>query len=187
MRQSTIRPATLGDVPAVAAIYAEVVENGTASFELVAPSETEMADRFRSGSEAGYPWLIADDEGVVVGFAYAGPYRERPGYRHTVQDAIYMTPTARGRGVGRALLTALIDEAERLGFRQMIAIVGDSANRASIQLHAALGFMPIGVAHDVGRKHGRWLDTVMMQLSLGKGALDSPDDEIGSAGGDGEG
>jgi L-amino acid N-acyltransferase YncA len=144
----------------------------------------EMAERLRTGREEGYPWLIAENDGVVVGFAYAGPYRERRGYRHAVQDAIYMAPTARGRGVGRALLTALIDEAERLGFRQMIAIIGDSANRASIQLHAALGFMPIGVLHDVGRKHGRWLDTVMMQLSLGKGALDAPDDEVGS--GDGE-
>ncbi|MHA1559319.1 MAG: GNAT family N-acetyltransferase, partial [Alphaproteobacteria bacterium] len=180
------RPATVDDVPAVAAIYAEAVVNGTGSFELEAPSETEMAGRLRKGREAGHPWLVAEDDGVVVGFAYAGPYRERRGYRHTIQDAIYMAPTARGRGVGRALLTALIDEAERVGFRQMIAIIGDSANRASIQLHAALGFMPIGVVHDVGRKHGRWLDTVMMQLSLGKGALDAPDDEIESGGGDGE-
>lgn len=184
MKQSNIRPATIDDVEAVAAIYAEAVENGTGSFELEAPNHAEMADRLREGRESGHPWLIAENDGVVVGFAYAGPYRERQGYRHTVQDAIYMAPTARGRGVGRALLTALIDEAERLGFRQMIAIIGDSANRASIQLHAALGFMPIGVLHDVGRKHGRWLDTVMMQLSLGKGALDAPDDE---AGGDGDG
>lgn len=184
MKNSNIRPAEVDDIPAVAAIYAEAVENGTGSFELEAPSEEEMADRLRKGRKAGYPWLIVESEGAVVGFAYAGPYRSRRGYRHTVQDAIYMAPTARGRGVGRALLTALIDDAERRGFRQMIAIIGDSANRASIQLHAALGFMPIGVLHDVGRKHGRWLDTVMMQLSLGKGALDGPDDEIGSEDGE---
>ena len=177
MSPANIRPATNDDIPAAAAIYAEAVENGTGSFELKPPTPAEMARRFKELVEAGYPWLVAENGGTIVGFAYAGPYRERPAYRHTVQDAIYLAPSARGQGVGRALLAAVIDEAERLGFRQMIGIVGDSANRASIQLHASLGFMPIGVLHDVGWKHGRWLDTVMMQLSLGKGALDPPDGE----------
>lgn len=178
MARPIIRPATNEDIPAVAAIYAEAVENGTGSFELEPPDATEMAVRFEALLKAGYPWLVAENNGAIVGFAYAGPYRDRPAYRHTVQDAVYLAPSARGQGVGRTLLAAVIDETERRGFRQMIGIVGDSANRASIQLHASLGFMPIGVLHDVGWKHGRWLDTVMMQLSLGKGALDPPDGEV---------
>ncbi len=177
MARPSIRPATKEDISAIAAIYAEAVENGTGSFELVPPTEAEMATRFDAIVGAGYPWLVAENNGTIVGFTYAGPYRDRPAYEHTVQDAVYLAPSARGQGVGRALLAALIDETERRGFRQMIGIVGDSANRASIQLHASLGFMPIGVLHDVGWKHGRWLDTVMMQLSLGKGALDPPDGE----------
>ena len=179
MPSPAIRPAVRDDIPAIAAIYGEAVKNGTGSFELEPPGEAEMERRFDAITAAGYPWLVAELEGAVIGFAYAGPYRERPAYRHTVQDAIYLAPAARGRGVGRTLLAALIDEAERRGFRQMIGIVGDSANRASIQLHASLGFMPIGVMHDVGWKHGRWLDTVITQLSLGKGALDPPDDAEG--------
>lgn len=177
MKNAVIRPATLDDIPAITAIYGEAVLNGTGTFELEPPSESEMRSRFEAMEASGHPWLVAETDGNVVGYAYAGPYRERAAYRHCVQDAIYLRPAARGQGVGRTLLAALIDEAERRGFRQMIGIVGDSANRASIQLHATLGFMPIGVLHDVGWKHGRWLDTVMMQLSLGKGALDPPGDD----------
>ncbi len=177
MTQSVeIRFATEADLPAITAIYGEAVANGTGSFELEGPTEAEMAGRYASLQAGNFPFFVAERDGAVIGFAYAGPYRERPAYRFTVQDAIYLAPDARGQGIGRRLLTALIDEAGRRGFRQMVGIVGDSENRASIGLHRSLGFAMVGTLANVGWKHGRWLDTVFTQLVLGQGEKAPPED-----------
>lgn len=169
-----IRFATEADISAITAIYGEAVANGTGSFELEGPSEAEMAARFASLKAGNFPFFVAERGGAVVGFAYAGPYRERPAYRFTVQDAIYLAPDARGQGIGKRLLTALVAEAARRGFRQMVGIVGDSENHASVELHRSLGFEAVGVLRNVGWKHGRWLDTVFTQLILGSGADEPP-------------
>ena len=171
-----IRPATLDDVPAIAAIYAEAVNFGTASFEIEPPSEAEMSRRFDALRSAGYPYFVAERDGTVLGYAYAGPYRPRIAYRWTVEDSIYLAPDARGLGLGRRLLETLIEACTVKGFRQMVAIIGDSKNTPSIALHTALGFAPTGVFTDTGWKHGRWLDSVMMQLPLGPGASTPPED-----------
>lgn len=173
MSAPIIRPANIADIPAIAAIYGEAVRNGTGSFEWEAPTEAEMAQRFHRLQASGHPWLVLEEGGTVAGYAYAGPYHERAGYLHTVQDAIYFRPEARGRGLGRLLLAALIAEAERCGYRQILGIVGDSENTASIRLHLSLGFEQTGIIHNVGWKHGRWLDVVFTQLRLGDGA-DTP-------------
>jgi len=170
----TIRPAEPGDIPAVAAIYGESVAHGTASFELTPPSVDEMASRFAALSDAGYPWLAAIRESDVLGYAYAGPYRPRPGYGNTIEDSVYVAPEAQGHGIGRALLAALVDRCTADGFRQMIAVIGDSGNTASIRLHQSLGFASIGTFSAVGWKHGRWLDSVLMQRPLGAGATTPP-------------
>jgi len=169
-----IRPAELGDMPAITAIYGESVTNGTASFELTPPSVEEMARRFAALHDAGYPRLAAASEAGVVGYAYAGAYRPRPGYGNTVEDSVYVAPEAQGHGIGRALLTALIERCTADGFRQMIAVIGDTGNTASIRLHRSLGFTPIGTLAAVGWKHGRWIDSVLMQLGLGAGATTPP-------------
>jgi phosphinothricin acetyltransferase len=168
-----IRPSRDEDVPAIAAIYAHAVKNGLASFELEPPDEAEIAARRARLIEAGYPFLVAD-AGSVAGFAYLSPYRTRPAYRYTVENSIYVSPDAKGRGIGRALLGRLIDSAQQGGFRQMIAIIGDSANSASIGLHAAFGFGKVGTLAAVGFKHGRWVDSVLMQLTIGEGARSLP-------------
>jgi len=164
-----IRPATPDDIPAITAIYAPAVLTGTASFELDAPDEAEMARRMESLRAGGYPYLVAETAGQVVGYAYAGPYRPRPAYRATVENSIYVAPDTQRRGVGRLLLEALIRACEAHGFRQMIAVIGDSAQTPSISLHMELGFRLVGVAEAVGFKHGRWLDQVLMQRPLGPG------------------
>ena len=169
-----IRPSAEADVAEIAAIYAEAVLHGTASFEIVPPDETEMAARRRAVLAMNLPYLVAEDGGRVLGYAYAAPYRTRPAYRSTVEDSIYVAPDAQGRGVGRALLTRLIAEAEARGFRQMVAVIGDSGNVPSIGIHRALGFSLIGTLRDVGYKHGRWLDSVLMQRALGAGATTPP-------------
>ena len=169
-----IRPATAADLAAVTAIYAEAVLTGTATFELQPPDRAEMLRRFAALSAGGFPYLVAEQHGDIAGYAYAGPYRARPAYRHTVEDSIYLAPTAQGRGLGRALLARLIEETARRGFRQMIAVIGDSANTASIRIHAHAGFALIGTHPNVGLKFGRWLDTVMMQRALGEGAATIP-------------
>ncbi|WP_051661270.1 GNAT family N-acetyltransferase [Bosea sp. 117] len=169
-----IREATAGDVAAITAIYEEAVRNGTASFEIEPPTADEMAGRFARLAEAGFPYLVADTGSGIAGYAYAGPYRPRPAYRWSVENSVYVAPSAQGMGVGRALLAALIAESARRGFRQMIAVIGDSANAASIGLHSALGFRMVGTFESVGNKHGRWLDTVLMQLPLGEGADSAP-------------
>ena len=161
-----VRPALEADLAAVAAIYREHVLNGSASFEIEPPDLAEMARRRAAILDAGLPYLVAEVEGAVAGYAYAGPYRPRPAYRFTVEDSVYLAPGMQGRGLCRALLGSLIALCREAGKRQMIAIIGDSANRASIGLHAALGFRHVGTLTDVGFKHGRWLDSVIMQLAL---------------------
>ena len=174
MEAPTIRPSRDADVPAITAIYAHHVETGTASFETTAPDEAEMRRRRNALMERRYPWFVADLDGEVCGYAYAGPYRTRPAYRYTVEDSVYVGSSAQRRGIGKALLHTLIRACTDLGFRQMVAIIGDSAQAASIGLHQAAGFEMVGTLGDVGYKHERWLDTVFMQLALGEGASTPP-------------
>ncbi len=174
MSDIVIRPAREADLPAITEIYAEEVAVGTASFEVVPPDELEMTARFQRLVADHYPYVVAERGETVLGYGYAGPYRPRPAYRHTVEDSIYLAVEARGQGIGGALLRRLIDDAEALGFRQMVAVIGDSANEASVRLHKAAGFGMIGTLKDVGFKHGRWLDTVIMQRALGPGAASEP-------------
>jgi phosphinothricin acetyltransferase len=169
-----IRPSTEADISAITAIYAHAVLTGTASFELEAPSSEEMAQRRTALFAGGYPYLVATRDGVLVGYAYAGAYRARPAYRSTVEDSIYVDAAAQGQGIGRALLDALIRDSAVRGFRQMIAVIGDSASTGSIRLHESLGFRKVGTLECVGHKHGRWLDTVLMQRRLGAGSTEPP-------------
>jgi L-amino acid N-acyltransferase YncA len=169
-----IRAATGADIPAITAIYDHAVRHGTASFELEPPDTAEMARRRQALVEAGYPYVVAEADGTVAGYAYAGPYRPRPAYRWSVEDSVYVAPAMQRRGIGAALLGRLIAEAEQRGYRQMIAVIGDSAQIPSIELHRAAGFRPIGTIEHVGFKHGRWLDTVLMQRALGPGAAAPP-------------
>jgi L-amino acid N-acyltransferase YncA len=162
-----VLPARDEDIPAIAGIYAYHVRNGLASFETEPPTLKEMSQRRIELRSNGFPYLVALCNDRVVGYAYAGPYRERRAYRFTVEDSIYMDPAYVGKGIGRILLDALVHESELRGFRQMIAVIGDSANHASTQLHASCGFAMIGTFAAVGLKHGRWVDTVLMQRALG--------------------
>ncbi|NVO12885.1 MAG: N-acetyltransferase family protein [Rhodoplanes sp.] len=171
---TTFRPATLADIPAVTAIYAHAVMHGTASFEVDPPAEAEMARRLSTLQASGHPYLVAESEGTVLAFAYAGPYRLRPAYRFTVEDSIYVAPTAMRAGLGRALLFRLLVESERRGFRQMIAVIGDAEQIPSIELHRDAGFRLVGILEGVGRKFDRWLGSVMMQRALGDGATNPP-------------
>lgn len=174
---ATVRAATEADIPAIAAIYADAVANGTGSWELVPPDEHEMGERFRGVIGAGDPYLVAVRGDAVVGYAYASAYRTRPGYRHTVEDSVYVARPARGEGAGGALLAAVIDVCTASGRRQMIAVIGGAENVASIRLHAALGFTEVGRLPAIGRKFGRWLDCVLMQRALGEGDTTVPDRE----------
>lgn len=170
-----VRPAVEADLDAVTAIYADAVMNGTASYELEPPTRAEMGERFATLRRGGFPYLVADDGGVA-GYAYAGPFRPRPAYRFIVEDSVYLSQNARGRGLGALLLNRLIDEARLLGFRQIVAVIGDgSAVNPSVRLHERLGFRHSGVLSGSGYKHGRWLDTVFMQLAL-NGGTDAPPD-----------
>ena len=172
--QPLIRPATTADIPAITRIYAHAVVHGTASFEIEAPDQAEMARRQRALIDGGFPYFAAELDGTLLGYAYAGRYHTRPAYRFAVEDSIYVAPEAQGRGVGRALLDRLIAESGAMGFRQMIAVIGDSAQTPSIELHRAAGFRMIGAFDSVGYKFGRWLDCVMMQRALGAGATTQP-------------
>lgn len=174
MSDIVIRPATEADLPAITDIYAEAVAVGSASFEVVPPDLAEMTRRFKALAVGGFPYVAAERGGVLLGYGYAGLYRERPAYRNTVEDSVYLAEGARGQGIGGALLRRLIDESTRIGYRQMVAIIGDSDNVASVRLHRAAGFALIGTLKDVGFKHGRWLDTVIMQRALGPGATTPP-------------
>jgi phosphinothricin acetyltransferase len=170
----TLRAANAADLPAITAIYAHAVAHGTASFELDPPDLAEMDRRMRELVDGGYPYLVAEADGRLAGYAYAGPYRPRPAYRFSVEDSVYIDPQMHRRGVGRALLYRLVLESEARGFRQMIAIIGDSAQASSIELHRAAGFRTVGTIENVGYKFGRWLDSVVMQRALGEGAQTTP-------------
>lgn len=172
--QLLIRAATEADMEPVAAIYAHHVLTGCASFEEVPPTVAEMMSRRATVLALGAPYLVAELDGRVVGYAYAGSYRARPAYKHTVEDSVYLAPDAVGRGVGKALLAQTIARCEAAGFRQMIAVIGDSANAGSVALHRSLGFRDVGTFTDVGFKFGRWVDSVMMQLPLGQGGQNLP-------------
>jgi L-amino acid N-acyltransferase YncA len=171
----TIRDSISHDIPAIAAIYGHAVRTGLASFEYDSPDNAEMARRRNAVLDAGYPHIVATDEaGAVLGYAYVSAYRPRAAYRFTVENSIYVAPTAHGRGVGRALLVELVTRCTAQGFRLMVAVIGDSANTASIALHAACGFKHAGLLPDVGWKHGRWVDSVLMTLPLGEGGRTPP-------------
>ena len=174
MTEIAIRPAVLVDIPAITRIYAQAVLHGTASFELDPPDEAEMTRRMQALLDGGFPYIVAENGGAILGYAYAGPYRTRPAYRFTVEDSIYVDPNAHRRGIGRVLLARLIEESERRGFRQMLAVIGDSAQTPSIEVHRALGFRMVGNFENVGFKFGRWLDSVLMQRDLGPGATTQP-------------
>ncbi|MGB7287787.1 MAG: N-acetyltransferase family protein [Salaquimonas sp.] len=163
----TIRPAEPKDFASITAIYAEAVAHGTASFELTVADEDEMLKRHKALTDQQYPYIVLEDEDGVQGYAYAGPYRARPAYRWVVENSVYLDEAARGKGYGKALLVALIEKCESLGFRQMIAVIGDSANHASVAVHKSCGFEMIGTLKNMGWKHGRWLDSVYMQLAMG--------------------
>ncbi|MER8375952.1 GNAT family N-acetyltransferase [Mesorhizobium sp. M1338] len=178
MSNITIRPATAADLDRITEIYADAVAQGTASYELEAPSRAEMGVRFDSLMAGGFPYLVAQKDGAVLGYAYAGAFRPRPAYRFIVEDSVYIAPEAKGQGVGLKLMQSLIEAVEAAGFRQIIAVIGDGhADSASVRLHEKLGFRHSGRLEGSGYKHGRWLDTVFMQLSLNGGASAPPDPE----------
>lgn len=170
-----IRPATPADIPAITRIYGSSVRNATASFELEPPDEAEMARRMRELTDKGFPYLAAEAGGELAGYAYAALYRTRPAYRFTVEDSVYIAPGRQRSGVGRALLNALIEACTQRGFRQMIAVIGDSPQQpGSVALHKALGFQHVGILPDVGFKHGHWCDSLLMQRALGAGGTTKP-------------
>ncbi|WAC28821.1 GNAT family N-acetyltransferase [Ancylobacter sp. SL191] len=169
-----VRTATDADMDAVQAIYAHHVLTGTASFEEVPPTLDEMHARRAAILGHGLPYLVAQTREGVVGYCYATLYRPRPAYRHTLEDSVYVAPGQGGRGIGTALMGALIARCEAGPWRQMVAVIGDSANAGSIALHSRHGFAPVGVFRDVGFKFGRWLDSVLMQRPLGAGATCLP-------------
>jgi phosphinothricin acetyltransferase len=174
-KTTLIRPCQTADLPAVTAIYAHHVTHGSGSFELEPPSLQDMTQRHANVSELGLPWLVASRGDEVLGFAYAGQFRPRPGFRYLVEDSVYLHPSHTGQGLGVALLAELIRLCEQAGKRQMLAVIGDSANAGSIALHARLGFRHAGVLQASGWKHGRWLDTVLMQRLLGPGQSCDPE------------
>lgn len=169
-----VRDAADPDMPAIQALYAHHVLHGIATFEEVPPSVEEMAGRRASVLKAGLPYLAAQLGGTLVGYAYATAYRPRPAYRFTLEDSVYVAHGLDGRGIGRVLLHALIERCERGPWRQMLAVIGNSGNAGSIALHRRLGFQPIGTLRSVGFKHGRWVDTVLMQRALGDGDGSAP-------------
>jgi len=165
-----IRDAKADDIPQIAAIYAHHVLHGTGTFEEEPPPEAEMAQRLAKVQGQGWAWLVAEaDDGSLLGYAYFAQFRDRSAYRHTAENAIYVRDNVRGQGVGKALVQVLLERAEAAGFRQMLAVIGDSENTGSIGLHISLGFRQAGVLKSVGVKFGRWIDVVMMQRMLGTG------------------
>ncbi|MBW7832140.1 MAG: N-acetyltransferase [Simplicispira suum] len=170
-----IRPSRDGDLDAITAIYAHHVLHGTGTFEIDPPSRSDMAARRTEVLSRNLPWLVAEQDGKVLGFAYANWFKPRPAYRFSAEDSVYVAEAARGSGIGRALLLALMEQAEAAGVRQLMAVVGDSANTGSIKLHQSLGFEHIGLMRSVGWKHGAWRDIVLMQRPLGSGDAQSPE------------
>ena len=171
-----IRDSRPEDLAQITAIYEHAVRYGSASFEIDPPDEAEMRLRRQALIEKGFPYLVAEREGMICGYAYIGFYRPRAAYRFAVEDSIYIHPDHHGHGIGKSLLGALIERAEAMGFRQMIGVIGDSLSAGSIALHRSLGFEQIGIARSVGFKHSRWLDQVLMQKQLGPGDTTLPDE-----------
>ena len=174
MRKIIIRPAVPGDIGAITRIYADAVLNGTASFEIEPPDQSEMLRRQTALLKNHYPYFAVEIEGLVAGYAYAGPYRMRPAYNWSVEDSVYVTPQMHRKGMGALLLRALVAASAQRGYRQMIAVIGDTAQIGSIALHERAGFSHIGTLRSVGFKHGKWLDTVLMQRPLGQGDATAP-------------
>ena len=170
-----IRPAETADLPEIQAIYAHHVMTGAGTFEETPPCIEEMQARFEAAAGRGWAWLVAADETGVLGYAYFAQMRDRSAYRYTAENSIYVREDVRGQGVGKALVARVLEEAEGAGFRQMVAVIGDSENVASIGVHASLGFRRIGVLRSSGFKFGRWVDTVYMQRALGRGDSDVPE------------
>ena len=170
-----LRAATAADLPSIQAIYAHFVLHGTGTFEDVPPNLEQITERWRAGTGRGWPWLVAEDESGILGYATYSQFRDRIGYRFCAEDSIYVRDDVRGQGVGKALVTELIDVATAAGFRQMVAVIGDAENGGSIGVHASLGFRQAGVLRAVGFKFGRWLDAVYMQRALGAGSSDVPE------------
>ncbi|MGQ9724733.1 MAG: GNAT family N-acetyltransferase [Tepidimonas sp.] len=174
MNAPQIRPSHENDLPAIARVYGHHVRHGTGTFETEPPSVAEMAARRADVLAKGLPWLVAELDGEVVGFAYGNWFKPRPAYRFSAEDSVYVAPAAAGRGLGRALLAELLVQLEARGIRKVMAVIGDSANAASIGLHTALGFERVGVVRSCGWKFGRWLDIVLMEKTLGWGDRTPP-------------
>jgi L-amino acid N-acyltransferase YncA len=170
-----LRPGAEADLPAITALYGHHVLHGTGTFETTPPTEADMATRRKDVLARGLPYLVAEQEGRVLGFAYCQWFKPRPAYRYSAENSIYLHPDAAGRGIGRQLLTALAQQAEAVGIRKLIAVIGDSANQASIGVHRSVGFKPVGTIQSCGWKFGRWLDIVLMEKVLGDGDNTPPD------------
>lgn len=175
MPDPVVRPSNEADLPAITAVYAWHVEHGTGTFELDAPDLAEMTRRRSDVLANGWPWLVAEREGALLGFAYANVFRPRRAYRYCVEDSVYVANDARSQGIGHALLSELIAQCESGGARQILAVIGDSANAASIKLHQRLGFAHAGLMRSAGFKLGAWRDVVLMQRALGTGDSDLPE------------
>ena len=173
----SIRNAAESDIPAITAIYAVEVSDFVNTYEYEVPDEAEMLRRMQDILARGFPYLVAEADGEVVGYAYAGSFRSRAAYHWVVENSVYVAASAQGRGIGAALLQALIDACQARGFRQMVAVIGEPTNTASIRLHERFGFRHIGTFPGIAWKHGRWLDTVFMQRALGPGSSAPPSDE----------
>ncbi len=169
-----MRPAAAADFTAIQAIYAHHVRHGLASFEEEPPAIEELRRRHDDVVGRGLPWLVADFGGLVAGYAYCTPYRARSAYRYALEDSVYVREDMTGKGVGSALLAELVRRCDSLGYRQIVAVIGDSANAASINLHATFGFLRVGTLRSVGFKFGRWVDSVLMQRPLGRGDATPP-------------
>ena len=170
-----LRDAAPGDLSAITAIYAHHVLHGTGTFEEEPPGEAEMAQRIAAVQEKRWPWLVAEENGEILGFAYLTQFRPRSAYRHAGEDSVYVRNDIRGQGVGKELVAALLRRGEECGFRQVFAVIGDSENAGSIGLHVSLGFRQVGVMRSAGAQFGRWLDVVTMQRAIGRGDRDPPD------------
>jgi L-amino acid N-acyltransferase YncA len=174
-RGVTLREADDGDAEAIAALYAHYVRSAPATFEEVPPDTAEISRRIRAVQAAGLPWRVTTDlQGALLGYAYASPYRMRSAYRYTLENSVYIAPHCVGIGLGATLMGEVIDRCAALGYRQMLAVIGDSANTASLALHTRLGFSMVGIHRAVGFKFGRWIDVVHMQLALGEGSQSRP-------------
>jgi L-amino acid N-acyltransferase YncA len=171
---STIRLSRDTDLPAITAIYGHHVLHGTGTFETDPPTEAEMTARRADVLAKGLPYLVADDDGRVLGYAYCQWFKPRPAYRFSAEDSIYLHPDAQGKGLGKALLAELARQAEAAGIRKLIAVIGDSGNQGSVGVHRTLGFKPVGVIQSCGWKFGKWLDIVLMEKQIGAGDSTPP-------------